>query len=108
MKIKEMKFLWHLLPSVAAVAASAILSAVVAWFAGMAVGALALVVIASIVALITAIPKVFQPLMGDYATDLVRNRAKRIFNDRTGSRCGSNHEYLTVLQGVFACTDVVR
>jgi len=31
-----------------------------------------------------------QPLTGDYATDFVKNRTKRIFNDRTGSRCGSN------------------
>ena len=27
---------------------------------------------------------------GDFATDLVHSRSKRIFNDRTGSRCGSN------------------
>ncbi len=31
-----------------------------------------------------------QPLTGDYKTDLVNNRTKRIFTDRTGSRCGSN------------------
>lgn len=31
-----------------------------------------------------------KPLTGDYATDLVGNRTKRIFNDRTGSRCGSH------------------
>ena len=31
-----------------------------------------------------------QPLTGDYQTDLINNRTKRIFNDRTGSRCGSN------------------
>lgn len=31
-----------------------------------------------------------QPLTGDYQTDLVNNRTKRIFSDRTGSRCGSN------------------
>ena len=31
-----------------------------------------------------------QPLTGDYETDLVNNRTKRIFNDRTGARCGSN------------------
>ena len=30
------------------------------------------------------------PLTGDYDIDLVNNRTKRIFNDRTGSRCGSN------------------
>ena len=31
-----------------------------------------------------------QPLTGDYNTDLANNRTKRIFDDRTGSRCGSN------------------
>ena len=31
-----------------------------------------------------------QPLTGDYETDLANNRTKRIFNDRTGARCGSN------------------
>ena len=34
--------------------------------------------------------KFSQPLTGDYDTDLVNNRTKRIFNDRTGARCGSN------------------
>ena len=34
--------------------------------------------------------KFSKPLTGDYETDLVNNRTKRIFNDRTGSRCGSN------------------
>jgi len=29
-------------------------------------------------------------LTGDLTTDLANNRTKRIFNDRTGSRCGSN------------------
>jgi methyl-accepting chemotaxis protein len=29
-------------------------------------------------------------LTGDYQTDLVNNRTKRIFNDRTGTRCGAN------------------
>ena len=33
-----------------------------------------------------------QELTGDYDTDLANNRTKRIFNDRTGSRCGSNKE----------------
>lgn len=33
-----------------------------------------------------------QPLTGDYAKDLRQNRTKRIFNDRTGSRCGSSTE----------------
>lgn len=33
-----------------------------------------------------------QTLTGDYDTDLANNRTKRIFNDRTGSRCGSNKE----------------
>ncbi|WP_018014185.1 methyl-accepting chemotaxis protein [Teredinibacter turnerae] len=31
-----------------------------------------------------------QPLTGNFETDLVNNRTKRIFNDRTGARCGSN------------------
>ncbi|MFC3680267.1 methyl-accepting chemotaxis protein [Bacterioplanoides pacificum] len=31
-----------------------------------------------------------QPLTGDYQTDLANNRTKRIFSDRTGSRCGAN------------------
>ncbi|WP_147376767.1 methyl-accepting chemotaxis protein [Noviherbaspirillum saxi] len=34
--------------------------------------------------------KFSKPLTGDYETDLVNNRTKRVFNDRTGSRCGSN------------------
>jgi len=35
--------------------------------------------------------KIFsQALTGDYDTDLVNNRTKRIFDDRTGARCGSN------------------
>ncbi|MES2129903.1 MAG: methyl-accepting chemotaxis protein [Pseudomonadota bacterium] len=34
--------------------------------------------------------KFSQPLTGDYAIDMVNNRTKRIFNDRTGSRCGSH------------------
>ena len=34
--------------------------------------------------------KFSQPLTGDYDVDIVNNRTKRIFNDRTGSRCGSN------------------
>jgi methyl-accepting chemotaxis protein len=34
--------------------------------------------------------KYSQPLTGDYARDLINNRTKRIFKDRTGSRCGSN------------------
>lgn len=34
--------------------------------------------------------KFSQPLTGNYAVDFVNNRTKRIFNDRTGSRCGSN------------------
>ena len=31
-----------------------------------------------------------QPITGNYETDLVNNRTKRIFNDYTGSRCGKN------------------
>jgi methyl-accepting chemotaxis protein len=34
--------------------------------------------------------KFSQPLTGDYDIDIVHNRTKRIFNDRTGARCGSN------------------
>ncbi len=34
--------------------------------------------------------KFSQPLTGDYDVDIVNNRTKRIFNDRTGARCGSN------------------
>lgn len=34
--------------------------------------------------------KFSQPLTGDYDIDIVNNRTKRIFNDRTGARCGSN------------------
>ncbi|WP_337879513.1 methyl-accepting chemotaxis protein [Rheinheimera sp.] len=36
--------------------------------------------------------KYSQPLTGDYQKDLLQNRTKRIFSDRTGSRCGSNTE----------------
>lgn len=36
--------------------------------------------------------KFSQPLTGNYQQDLINNRSKRIFNDRTGSRCGSNTE----------------
>ena len=34
--------------------------------------------------------KFSQPLTGNHAHDLVNNRTKRIFNDRTGLRCGTN------------------
>ncbi|WP_426112771.1 methyl-accepting chemotaxis protein [Massilia sp. PWRC2] len=34
--------------------------------------------------------KFSQALTGDYAIDIVNNRTKRIFNDRTGARCGAN------------------
>ena len=34
--------------------------------------------------------KFSQPLTGDYAVDIVNNRTKRIFDDRTGARCGSH------------------
>ncbi len=34
--------------------------------------------------------KYSQPLTGNYQTDLVNNRTKRIFNDPTGLRCGTN------------------
>ncbi len=33
-----------------------------------------------------------KPLTGDFARDLADNRTKRIFSDRTGSRCGSSTE----------------
>ncbi|MCG5499726.1 methyl-accepting chemotaxis protein, partial [Ectothiorhodospira sp. B14B] len=33
-----------------------------------------------------------QPLTGDYQRDLINNRTKRIFKDRTGSRCGSHQK----------------
>lgn len=36
--------------------------------------------------------KFSQPLTGNYQQDLLQNRTKRIFSDRTGSRCGSNTE----------------
>ncbi|NEX60486.1 methyl-accepting chemotaxis protein [Noviherbaspirillum sp. 17J57-3] len=34
--------------------------------------------------------KFSQPLTGNYEVDLVNNRTKRIFSDRTGTRCGAN------------------
>tara|TARA_Y100000296_G_C5173706_1_gene258766 strand:- start:204 stop:1754 length:1551 start_codon:yes stop_codon:yes gene_type:complete len=34
--------------------------------------------------------KFCQPLTGDFEKDLANNRTKRIFNDTTGARCGSN------------------
>ena len=34
--------------------------------------------------------KFSQPLTGNYETDLVKNRTKRLFNDRVGLRCGQN------------------
>ncbi|WP_395408786.1 methyl-accepting chemotaxis protein [Pseudoduganella sp. UC29_106] len=34
--------------------------------------------------------KFSQPLTGDYDVDIIHNRTKRIFRDRTGKRCGSN------------------
>lgn len=34
--------------------------------------------------------KFSQPLTGDYEVDLVNNRTKRIFSDRTGTRCGAS------------------
>lgn len=36
--------------------------------------------------------KFSQPLTGNYDKDLLQNRTKRIFDDRTGRRCGSNTE----------------
>ncbi|WP_370298977.1 methyl-accepting chemotaxis protein [Pontibacterium sp.] len=37
------------------------------------------------------------PPTGDYKTDLVKSRSKRLFNDRTGARCG-NHTERMLLQ----------
>ncbi|HZX25865.1 MAG TPA: methyl-accepting chemotaxis protein, partial [Telluria sp.] len=34
--------------------------------------------------------KFSKPLTGNYDVDLVNNRTKRIFDDRTGARCGAN------------------
>ncbi len=34
--------------------------------------------------------KFSQPLTGNYQVDIVNNRTKRLFSDRTGKRCGSN------------------
>jgi methyl-accepting chemotaxis protein len=36
--------------------------------------------------------KFSRPLTGQYEVDLANNRTKRIFGDRTGSRCGSNRD----------------
>jgi methyl-accepting chemotaxis protein len=36
--------------------------------------------------------KFSKPLTGNYEVDLVNNRTKRIFTDRTGKRCGANTE----------------
>jgi methyl-accepting chemotaxis protein len=36
--------------------------------------------------------KFSRPLTGQYEVDLANNRTKRIFSDRTGSRCGSNRD----------------
>jgi methyl-accepting chemotaxis protein len=41
--------------------------------------------------------KFSKPLTGNYDTDLASNRTKRLFNDRTGSRCG-NHTKKLLLQ----------
>lgn len=41
--------------------------------------------------------KFAQALTGDFDKDLVKNRSKRIFDDRTGSRCG-NHTKRLLLQ----------
>ena len=38
--------------------------------------------------------KFCQPLSGNYDQDLVGNRSKRIFDDKTGSRCGSHTQKL--------------
>ncbi|GAB3448571.1 methyl-accepting chemotaxis protein [Massilia solisilvae] len=36
--------------------------------------------------------KFSQPLTGDYDVDIVNNRTKRIFDDRTGARCGAHQK----------------
>ncbi|WP_100644653.1 methyl-accepting chemotaxis protein [Alteromonas facilis] len=36
--------------------------------------------------------KFSQPLTGNFDVDIINNRTKRIFDDRTGARCGSNQE----------------
>ena len=36
--------------------------------------------------------KYSQPLTGNYDTDLANNRTKRMFTDRTGSRCGAHQQ----------------
>ncbi|RUO30392.1 methyl-accepting chemotaxis protein [Aliidiomarina soli] len=41
--------------------------------------------------------KFSKPLTGNYQTDLLNNRSKRIFDDRTGSRCG-DHQHPLLLQ----------
>jgi methyl-accepting chemotaxis protein len=41
--------------------------------------------------------KFSKPLTGNYATDVANNRTKRLFNDRTGSRCG-NHTKKMLIQ----------
>ena len=38
--------------------------------------------------------KFSQPITGNYEKDFVGNRSKRIFNDRTGARCGSHTKRL--------------
>lgn len=38
--------------------------------------------------------KFSKPLSGNYDTDLANNRTKRLFNDRTGARCGSHTKKL--------------
>ncbi len=40
--------------------------------------------------------KFCQPLTGDPAKDLVGNRTKRIFNDKTGARCGAHTQQVLV------------
>ena len=36
--------------------------------------------------------KFSKPMTGDYDVDLAQSRTKRIFDDRTGLRCGKNTE----------------
>jgi methyl-accepting chemotaxis protein len=40
--------------------------------------------------------KFSKPLTGNLETDMANNRTKRLFNDRTGSRCGSNTKKMLI------------
>ena len=40
--------------------------------------------------------KFSKPLTGNLETDIANNRTKRLFNDRTGSRCGSHNNKMLI------------